>query len=322
MSEYFLQVDLLVRNQDCVEFEKRMEAFMKPHSDDPWQRGGFDRIDPKSTKTLVLALKGTEPTLCRYHKERVGHDVRSQDSRASQNPAEGDHCRYVHVWRIGSAKDLDLARIMMLCADDDEYRALDALVVRETQNFTFRVPWLSDLPELEAEPRLKLFRLTRQLATKELGAYLFSLGALIPTLELGRGPRSMGFFQTVTGQLNTVVEFWQADDERRARLSEILVPPRDIVERVVGAGSPVLDAFDGGQVSWLYEPLESYLPPEYMQIRHIQRTWRSLETSSSSQARGGGPTDISDRPTTVPPTSVVTTTAHACPSTEEKVGQR
>jgi len=275
LTNQFLQVELIVHQDDQPEFERRVKEFL--------DNDGFDRFDEDSNKHLVLALRTPEPIVYSGYLRRQSSVLQRKDefvTRGKQVP-DSEPCffRYVHLWRLGQITDLDLARLMRLSADDKEYRAIDNLVVRETQDVVFRVPWLSDLPEISGEGRLNLVRITRQLSPRELGTYLFSLGALIPTLERD-GYHTMGLFQNITGLLNTVTEYWKTDD---SDLTPLHRTPGEVSKLVFG-NSPLEKEIDDlhRKVTFSQERYQSYLPLERLHVNHVGRRWfaAALETAA------------------------------------------
>ena len=208
--EYFLHVDLLVREAQTGPFEEKVTEFLN--------RGGFNRIvkegdDPslhkiKDTKRLVLALKSVE---------RIQYKPRVLVPSSSMKEANSNEYvfRYVHLWHVPHVRELDLVGLMRLCAADKLYRELDGLVVEEMQDFVARVQ------TKEADVKFDYFmRGIRRFRSFELGQHLFNTGVLLRTLAtLDILPA--GQFQSVTGTLNSVLEFWNtrlADPDALARL--------------------------------------------------------------------------------------------------------
>ncbi len=209
MTNYRLLVDMYVPEHDAPKFEERMGDFLK--------RGGFRFFSPDFDDELVFALKSlalsSPPDLKKTDHIAPGKPPADRFLAATQelyrDPRPGSHApmqHYVHFWTIPSLDDLDLATRMQFCSEDQEYMHLDELVVQETQNFVRRVCWL----EQPSKPQDDMYfvRATRRLPYSLLGAYLFQLPALAPSLKL-RGWDQLGQFQAVTGTLNTVTEFWQ-----------------------------------------------------------------------------------------------------------------
>jgi hypothetical protein len=299
MTEYFLQVDLIVHKDDHKDFEAKVQTFM--------DKGGFGQIDLLFKKELVFALR-TRAAIAyggynHYQSYVPPDDVREgpaprrfrRDDRLSgrsaslvkqSTPAEDlqDHFRYVNVWRIDDLKELDLARLMTLCSDDQPYRKINELVVREVQNFVLRVPWLTSLPELAASKRMNVVRVTRQLTTRELGTYLFSLGALLPTFD-SLGFRTLGYFQNVTGPLNTVTEFWETEGEG---LETILrLSPAELSQLATKGGrglDEVVKAHQNQPETYVYELLESYLTLDSFNLGNVNRSRSRQRRSDAAQA--------------------------------------
>jgi hypothetical protein len=208
---YFLHVDLVVPESRTKHFEKRTREFL--------DRGGFQYLVPSVRYHLVLALKSTEP-FAYTAQGRFGPRSRiaRTKSRSVENVCfdarvkDGEPVfRYVHLWHAPDLRDLDLARLMESAADDGLYREIDAYVVQETQNFVRRVRWLSGLPRFTLHTN-RFTRVIKTFASKDLAVYLFKIGALFPQLDQN-GWRQLGQFQSVTGSLNSVIEFWQTGDK-------------------------------------------------------------------------------------------------------------
>jgi hypothetical protein len=174
-TAYHLMVDLLVTEERHKDFEDKVKDFMLA--------GGFCRIDPAvDRKTLVLALR--------------------TDQQFS----------YIHMWKTPNLTNLDLARIMRLSGDDQAYMEIDGLVVDEIQDFVVRVGFNEGSQLLPPEPDGPfMVRAKRRFLSEDLGNYLFHVGMLFPALK-NRGIQSFGLYQNATGPLNTVSEFWIAND--------------------------------------------------------------------------------------------------------------
>ena len=219
MFDYFLHVELIVRKSDDEAFRTNVAQFLNTD-------GGFARLVPGFKSTLVLALRTLRPFdydgFERYQSDAVeprdkwwdyprrnpGGDT-AKTATAVSAPAKEPAYRYIHLWRVPDLADLDLVRVMKLCADDALYIAVDKLVAREVQDFVARVRWAGGLPDPTDARRY--VRVVRQFRSEDVGTYLFQSGALLPVLE-AKGWHSLGAFQTVTGLLNTVIEFWQPRD--------------------------------------------------------------------------------------------------------------
>jgi hypothetical protein len=273
MNQY-LQVELIVHRDDMSDFESSVTDFLND--------GGFDSIDPESNKHLVLALRTKEAIAYRGYDRRQSDIVDSRDDfallRNDQTiaPGEKQFYRYVHVWRLGEVTDLDITRLMRLSADDDAYRHIDSLVVRETQDIVFGVPWLSRAPAFPLAKPIDVIRVTRQLATRELGAYLFSSGRFLPE-RAADGFNSLGYFQNVTGLLNTVTEYWQTE---REDLGPISKTPAELTEAAVG-DTPPLKAHSG-KTSFVFERFASYVTSADM------KAFQRVEAVRVARARAAG----------------------------------
>jgi hypothetical protein len=242
MSDYYLHVELFVKAGDENDFEAAVRRFV--------DEDGFERLDPEpdNRKHLLFALRSLKTFSYQgFGAYPAGVDGFRFDERAtrpslrfpSPDKVEGavTHRRYVHVWDVAGPKQLDLARLMKFCADDEIYLDVDSLVVRETQNFVTQVPWL-DAGAKEGPLPLgtKVVRVTRQLATRDLGDFLFNLGGYLPTLQAS-GLILIGYYQNVTGTLNTLTEFWTMtgannEAEIQAKLQP-LFQPIDVINETV-----------------------------------------------------------------------------------------
>jgi hypothetical protein len=204
MAEYFLHVELIVPANNVKPFEEKMKEFLNRNP------AAFKFLDDDFNIDLVMALKTTESF--RFNGYERYQSVKGQFESRGHREGGQDVYRYVHLWRLAGVKELDIARVMSRSADDLLYNEIDALILRETQNLVLRVQWLAGQPTMDGGKRF--VRVLRQFQSKDLGTYLFKVGALFPILEQ-KGYRTLGHFQNVTGELNTVVEFWQtAEDEK------------------------------------------------------------------------------------------------------------
>jgi hypothetical protein len=234
MTDYRLHVDMLVpagpKGELAAEFEKTMGIFLRS--------GAFRAFNDDFDAELALALK--RPDAFRYkplnlstvnankrmaespeHRflsaEPLFYRAPWRDDRREQ-PASGARSplvyHYVHLWTVPDLEDLHLAKRMLYCSENDLYMKLDGFVMLETQQLVRRVRWQEEPEELatsrkDAQKKL-VVRATRQLEYQRLGAYLFSLQSLVPLLK-ERNWRQLGQFQSITGSLNTVTEFWETD---------------------------------------------------------------------------------------------------------------
>jgi len=216
LKGHFMQVELLVEAQNAAAFEQQLAAFL----------GGsarpFARLDPSSGHELVLALKGleafvfagepplggalgasgaAEPLDAGGSAAHLARAVQCVDPRVGRRMV-----RYVHLWRLASRRDLELANIMMRSADDTPYMRVNALVGSERQDFV-RIVQRQGWPGVDTSLG-QCLRIVRRFASEKLGTYIFRSGVLVPILQ-ERGWRLLGQFQNVTGPLNTVTELWQ-----------------------------------------------------------------------------------------------------------------
>jgi hypothetical protein len=213
LSGYYMHVELLVLASDAEKFEDKLAVFMDGRT------RPFQRLDVHADYELVLALKTVEsfPFAASGHG-RFGSDERRR--LASASGAAESSCRdsrlgepvfrYVHLWTVPDRDDLDLANVMIRSADDTPYMELDALVASESQEFVRRVQRPSAPVSAIGQ---KWVRIVRRFQSKNLGAYLFRSGVLLPVMQQA-GWHSHGQYQNVTGPLNTVTEFWTSEDPR------------------------------------------------------------------------------------------------------------
>jgi hypothetical protein len=211
MPDQILQVDLLVPAGQSALFEDRSAKF---HNE-----GGFARVlgelgkPPRYEFLLALRSTTTFPYL---------NIVRPSGQREQGSQYERDFYRdstlqnvtrvhrYVHMWKIKNDEDLNLAPVMRLCGDDPDYLAIDELVLEETQNFISRVRTPGGVaPFTDAR---RFVRTTRKLTHERVGEYVFTEPMLYPSLEVA-GWRHLGQYQTFSGILNVVTEFWQTTCE-------------------------------------------------------------------------------------------------------------
>lgn len=242
MSDYFLHVELLIKEGDEDDFEQAVRTFN--------DNKGFARLDPDkdNRKHLKFALRSTRTFNYQgFEVYPASVDGFRADERATKRSLRDPvpdklseqvtHRRYVHVWDIEGQKQLDLARLMKFCADDNIYLDVDSLVVRETQNFVTQVPWLVTNDTLASlQDGTKVVRVMRQLATRDLGDFLFNFGGFLPTLQ-ATGLKLLGFYQNVTGTLNTISELWMMDghSDEKAILEQLrpLLRPIDEINDFV-----------------------------------------------------------------------------------------
>ena len=231
MPDQYLQVDLLVPTNQAGKFEALSTEFHR--GDAEHHRGGFARILGDDSQPpryqLLLALRSTA-TFLYVDNERAsgtGDKVSPFDKafyRNSTIQAGTPVYRYVHLWKIRDDQDLNLAPLMRACGEDSLYLAIDALVLQETQNFISRVRTPGGVaPFTEAS---RFVRTTRTLAHKDLGTYIFSEPMLYPPLEQA-GWHNLGQYQTFSGPLNIVTEFWQttSPDPLRQMFESVQRPP-------------------------------------------------------------------------------------------------
>jgi hypothetical protein len=201
MADYFLHVDLTVPQENAEAYEDAAKKFLATAP-----KGGFKRLDDKFDYELVLGLKSAYP-LTFTGGSRFECKDRQYTNRRFQQASPAFH--FVNLWHLRDLDDLDLADVMTKSSDDPLYIAIDSLVAFSIQDLVLRVQWLATAPKLGEGKRF--VRVRRQFNSKDLGTYLFNIGAFIPTLEQNDW-HSLGFYQNVTGPLNMVTELWQTKD--------------------------------------------------------------------------------------------------------------
>ncbi|HKO92605.1 MAG TPA: hypothetical protein VJU61_15725 [Polyangiaceae bacterium] len=259
IAEYMLHADQVVAAAKADQFEGLVAEFL--------DRGGFARLLPEFEFPLVLGLRTPEPF------EFFGNDL--------DIPANGWRFRtefrlrqdrlahhYFNVFRLPDLQDLDLARSMLCCADDPLYTRINALVSQEFQYLRTRVKFTQATPAPAAGKQY--YRVERQFQLRNLGAYLFGIGACFPALEQV-GWKNLGIHQAVTGELNTLVEFWELPAESPqqdvlevlqqhfAALYEMMVKP---YPAQASAGDVFVDASyaTGARLSTPAPPIEQPIP--------------------------------------------------------------
>lgn len=194
MITYALYADIIVPERRAELFEERVREFQ--------ELGSFQRLDPGWDAYMISALRTPSPFEYRGN-ERFQTAVRP----ALEDDRKGKVRRYVNLFMMPDPSELALADIMARSADDQLYTEINGLISLEFQSIATIVPF-PRVP-FDSNPNLRYSRVTRQFSTKKLGAYLFGIGALLPTLaELGW--QNIGIFQNITGPLNTLNEFWIA----------------------------------------------------------------------------------------------------------------
>lgn len=207
MIEYHLHEDVIVPADKAPAFERLVAEFLRA--------GSFRRLDPTYDNRLVMAFRTAQPfEYTGYQRFQTARGIKSDDRNSS-----AQHCyRYINIHAIPDLQELDIARIMILCADDSLYTEINGLVIREMQNFVTRVQHHTFA--FDPERKGPFCRVIRQFSTKNLGGYIFGSGALLPSLSEGVGWNSLGVYQNVTGPLNTVTELWDTTDARASKQAE------------------------------------------------------------------------------------------------------
>jgi hypothetical protein len=256
---YRLLVDMYVAEQNVKKFEHRMSKFLYPDGSD--QELAFRRLDSTFDNELLLALKSVSGTplpdgqgMTPFHDNLAGArqflttDVVHQDRREG---ARGKVAHYVHLWSMPDLEDLNLAKRMEYCSEDQLYMELDEAVLAEVQNLVRRVEWDDEFPQ----PNLsKTFVLaTRQFEFTNLGPYLFKLRGLPPFLH---DWTQLAQVQNVTGRLNRVTEFWETSHHGSLPLAPAGASAEDKV-----AWERILRELDGLQASMT---LESFVCAPYI----------------------------------------------------------
>jgi hypothetical protein len=224
MAEYYLHVELIVPETQTGTFEAKVKEFLERDAPRAAAAGEkaitpFKFFDPSFDLELLLALK--TPEAFKFSGYEAYQSAPGQFEKVDRRQGLALARRYVHLWRLNSLSQLDIARIMNRSADDVLYTEIDAQVVRETQNLVLRVQWLDGLPSMNAG-KGRFARVIRNFLSKDLGTYLFKVGALFSLLA-EKNYRTLGHFQNVSGELDTVVEFWQTpDDEKLQTMVQVL----------------------------------------------------------------------------------------------------
>jgi hypothetical protein len=231
MDEYFLHVDMIVRdNDDATKFERLMTQFLG--------QGGLSPL-----YTLQLALKSKHAFNYKGYKANLG----SQGTHVHDPREDTRVYRYVHLWRIPDLHDLDLAFAMTRFGDNTLYTEIHSLPITEVQNLLIRVA-SNDARIAPIKQDQDFVRATRHFSPRTIQGYLHGLNVLVPILtaqaqgKAGRGPRgaphwhSIGNFQCITGELNSAVEIWQTDrgTERAASFDESLAELGDKLQGILG----------------------------------------------------------------------------------------
>ncbi len=216
MAEYFLHVELIVPETNVEAFETRLKEFLArdvPRAQKEGEKGitPFKFFDPTFDIELVMALKTADAF--KFSGYESYQSVKGQFQMFDRRKGLERAYRYVHLWRLNSLSELDIARIMTRSADDVLYAEIDAQVLRETQNLVLRVQWLDGQPTMDGI-KGRFVRVVRHFRSRDLGTYLFKVGALFPLLAQ-KNYRTLGHFQNVTSELNTVTEFWQTPDDEK-----------------------------------------------------------------------------------------------------------
>ncbi len=202
-ADYNLHAELIVTEENSEKFERLVREFV--------ERGAFKRFVDSADWKFAFGLKTPEAYV-------YGND-QSPASRTSQfvdsDPLRGHRVyKYVNLWRILSPAGLDMAPIMVKSADDSLYIEIDSLVAIETQNLFARMHWIwesLDSPKVESD---RFVRVTRRFFNaKDLAFYAYNVPVVRP-LQERVGIKNLGYYQSVTGMLSTITEFWQSGTDR------------------------------------------------------------------------------------------------------------
>jgi hypothetical protein len=231
-----LHVELLVPEGNADDFEKKVRDFV--------DRGAFKRFVPTADLSLALALRTPNSFVYRPQPDTAEGDPQVLE----KDPLRGQRVyRYVNLWKVLSLEGLDLAPIMTASGDDDLYIAIDSLVAFEKQEFVVRMKWPLDGANMKFDGK-NFLRVARHFYTsKQMALYAYDL-PVVRRLQEKTGIRNFGYFQTATGTLETITEFWQlpsdstpvnaatleqsakiegASDEQRAVLTQVQQIPQD-----------------------------------------------------------------------------------------------
>jgi hypothetical protein len=201
IAEYMLHADQVVAAGKADQYEGLVGEFLGDR--------GFQRLAEEFNFELVLGLRTQEPF--DFGGNDLAPPAKGWRFRTENRLREDKRAhRYFNVFRLPDLQDLDLARLMLCCADDPLYNQINGLVSQEFQFVRTRVKFAQATPAPAAGKQY--YRVERRFALKNLGAYLFGIGACFPALE-EVGWKNLGIHQTVTGELNTLVEFWELPAE-------------------------------------------------------------------------------------------------------------
>lgn len=245
MTEYFLHVDVQVLASESTSYEEKLATFIAGN-----EKGkAFQRVDPAADYALVLGLKSTEQFIPQYSilgRFSATSTVPSDPSQRVQCKAQGlalsqEVVRYVNLWSVPDLQDLDLARIMKRLSDDTHYLAVHRLVRFEEQDFVMRVRFG---PPEQLGAGKSFVRTVKTFESKDIGTYLFDSGILRQALAFV-GWNHLGYYQSVTGRLNQVVEFWQTGEQYPSPSSMLVAAEKanaaGVANKVLGPASGSLE---------------------------------------------------------------------------------
>jgi hypothetical protein len=199
--EMVLHVDMVVLEANTRAFEKLLDQFLKAQ--------GFARIPrvPAATSRLLLALKSCKPF--HFTPDGVFDGCTRHYEKGEMRGAEMAR-HYIHLWQVEKPEEFNLAQRMMACSDDTAYNEIDALIACEVQDYVRQVNWMRPPYTTTAvNEHTRFVRSVRRFLSRDLGTYLFKICGLLPALEQARW-QQVGQFQSITGALNVVSEYWQS----------------------------------------------------------------------------------------------------------------
>lgn len=226
LAEYFLHVELLVTEDNSAKFESLVHDFVR--------QGSFKRFTPTADLRLALGLRTAKPFV---YTSNPGSGM-GKDQFVDSDPLRGQSVvKYVNLWQVQSLEGLDLAPIMTASADDSLYIAIDSRVASETQEFVVRMRWPLDPPGTHILGSNGFLRVTRHFYTsKDLAFYAYNI-PVVRRLQERTGIQNVGYFQSTTGTLETISEFWQVPPDATSVSAATL----DYSAKYAGASKEQLD---------------------------------------------------------------------------------
>jgi hypothetical protein len=192
-EDYFLHVDMLVESANVPEYERLVMGAIQVLNEasgrktqDKWKL----RLALKADKPFVAGSDATMQYLAQSDPSYAG--LRSGKS----------YQRYVHLWDIPRP---ELAGIMKLIPDEQQYTDVSVLLAREVQSLMLRVV---RVPPADPTKGAKLSEVRRVCKGENLGEWFFKSIVAAPALEALKW-KHYGLFQAITGRLNVTTEYWQ-----------------------------------------------------------------------------------------------------------------